>query len=65
MDTITIKKDELKTMIQESVREVISEEIMKFRALLVPFVSQEEQSEIETEYDSPTREIAKTIEIEI
>ena len=65
MNTISIEKEELKTMIQESVREVISEEIMKFRALLSPFISQEEQNEIETEYGSPTREIAKTIEIEI
>lgn len=65
MATITIPKKELKTVVKESVREVLNQELMKFRALLLPFVSQKEQKEIEKRYGKPARQIAKSIEIEI
>jgi hypothetical protein len=65
MNTITIPKKELKAMVKESLREVFIQELMKFRALLLPFVSQKEQKEIEKLYGKPTRKVAKTIEIEI
>jgi hypothetical protein len=65
METITIQKSELKSLIEESVREVVSQEFMKFYSLLVPYVSDEEQKDIESQYGIPTREIGKTIEIEI
>jgi len=40
MNTITIPKKELKTMLKESLREVFIQELMKFRALLLHFVFQ-------------------------
>jgi len=60
-----IPKKELKTVVKESVREVLNQELMKFRALLLPFVSQKEQKDIEKRYGKPIRQIGKTIEIEI
>jgi len=65
MATITIPKKELKAAIKESVREVLNQELMKLRALLLPFVSQKEQRDIEKRYGKPVRRVAKSIDIEI
>ncbi len=65
MSTITIPKKELETVVKESVREVLTQELMKFRALLLPSVSEKEQREIEKLYGKPSRKVAKTIEVEI
>ena len=65
MATITIPKKELKVVIKESVREVLNQELMKFRALILPFVSQREQKDIERRYGKPVRQKAKSIDIEI
>lgn len=65
MTIITIPKKELKAAIKESVREVLNQELMKFRALLLPFVSQKEQRDIEKRYGKPVRQVAKSIDIEI
>lgn len=63
MTTITIPKTELKLVIQESVREALSQELMKLRALALPDISDKEQKEIEKLYGKPTRKIAKSIKI--
>jgi len=65
MSTITIPKRELKIIIQESIREILKQESMKFRALLMPFVSQREQKDIERRYNRPSRRTAKSIETRI
>lgn len=65
MATITIHKKELKIAVRESVREVFNQELMKFRALLLPSVSQKEQKDIERRYGKPIRKTTKSIEIEI
>jgi hypothetical protein len=62
---ITIPKKELKTVIKESVREAISQELMKLRALILPFISQKEQKNIEKKYIKPSRKSAKIITIEL
>lgn len=65
MATITIPKKELKTVIKESVREVLAQELMKLRALAMPSVSIKEQKNIEKLYRRPHRKSAKTIEVEL
>lgn len=65
MNTITIPKRELKIIVKESIREILEQESMKFRALLMPFVSQKEQKNIEKIYNKPSRKIAKSIETRI
>lgn len=65
MTTITIPKKELKTAVKESVREVLSQEFMKLRALLLPLVSKKEQKDIEKLYSKPSRKTAKSIEVRI
>ncbi len=65
MATIIIPKKELKVMVKESVREVLTEELMKLQAFLLPFVSQKEQRNIEKLYGKPSRKVAKSVEIKI
>ncbi len=64
MNTITIPKTELKSVIKESVREALSQELMKLRALTMPFILQKEQKDIEKKYIKPSRKSAKTIFVE-
>lgn len=65
MATITIPKKELKTVVKESVREVLEQELMKLRVLLSPSVSKKEQRDIEKRYGKPSRRVAKTRELEL
>ena len=65
MTTITIPKKELKTVVRESVREALVQELMKFRALLLPSVSPKEQKDIEKRYEKPAYQVAKSVEIEV
>ena len=45
---------ELKALIKESVREVLREERLLLCQILMPYVSDEEQAEIEAELGSPS-----------
>lgn len=65
MSMTCISKKELKAAVKESVREVLSEELMSLRALLLPFVSQSEQRDIERRYRRPTRKPTKSLNIEL
>jgi hypothetical protein len=65
METITIPKKELKTIVKESVREILEQESMKLRSLLLPLVSRREQKDIEKRYGRPSRKTAKSIEVKI
>ena len=53
MNTVTIPKKELKAVVKESVREVFAQELMKFRALLLPDVSPKGQKDSEKRYGQP------------
>jgi hypothetical protein len=65
METITIPKKELKTIVKESVREIFEQESMKLRSLLLPLVSRKEQKDIEKRYGRSSRKTAKSIEVKI
>jgi hypothetical protein len=65
MKNITISKKDLKILIKESVKEVLEQEMMKLRALMLPYVSKDEQKDIERRYKNPLRRHIKRIEIEI
>ncbi|MHB8484044.1 MAG: hypothetical protein ACYDBV_15205 [Nitrospiria bacterium] len=60
-----ISKKDLKTVIKESVREVLSQELMKFRALLMPSVSTKEQKDIQTRYCKPSKKVKKIITVDL
>jgi len=48
--TLSLDAEALKTLIKESVREVMREEWFKFFEMLLPFVDDEEQAEIEASF---------------
>ena len=64
MATILNEK-QFKILVKESVKEALGSELMKFRAFLLPLISQKEQKDIERLYKRPSRRIAKTLNIEV
>ena len=62
---VNVSNKQLKTLVKESVREVLRSEIMKLRALVVPEVSEKEQKDIEKRYNSPSRKPAKSYTLKI
>jgi len=60
-----LSEKQLKTLISQSVGEIIDAKFMKLRALFSPYISQKEQKEIERLYKKPSRKIAKTYELKI
>lgn len=65
MPSITISKKELKETVKESVREVLAQEMMNLRSLIIPFISENEQKDIETHYGKPSRKAAKSRRIQV
>lgn len=61
MNMLTISKNELKNVVRESVREAFVEEMKVLRAIMLPFVSDKEQADVERRYKTPSRKIAKSI----
>lgn len=54
----------LRQIVKEAVRDALEEEILKLRLLLAPYVSDEEQEEIEKSYGEPSKEVARTLILE-
>jgi len=57
-------EDKLKDIIKDAVKDVFEEEMMKLRLLLIPYVSDEEQREIEESYGEPSKEVTSTLVLE-
>ena len=53
--TTTLSETKLKSLIKESMREVLENEFRKLRAFSLPEVSEEEQKDIEKRYGSPSK----------
>lgn len=60
-----LTEDQSKALIKKKVREEVSIELMKIRAFFLPFVDESEQKEIERIYREPSREIAKSYQVEV
>ena len=58
MATANVSDKKLRSLIKESMREVLKTELMKFRALASPEVSDREQKDIEKRYGKPSRKRA-------
>ena len=62
--TMTIKQ--IDRLISYKVREVFSDEFMKLRALVLPYISSREQLDIETRYGKkPSRKVVKSLSFEL
>ncbi len=58
-------ENKLKDIIKEALRDVLEEEVKKLRLLLTPYLSNEEQKEIEERYGEPSNDVAKTLNIDL
>jgi len=64
MDIKIADEAKLKKIVKEAVKDALEEEIMKMRLLFAPYVSNEEQKEIERSYGKPSKETARTLILE-
>jgi hypothetical protein len=49
-----VEIQELKALIKETMREVLQEERLRLCQILIPYISDEEQSELEAEFGLPS-----------
>ena len=53
-------KDQIKTMVEESVEEIFQREMRRLRASLLPYVSKAEQNDVEKRFSRPSRRYARS-----
>ena len=51
----------LRNIIKDAVRDVLEEEVRMLRLLIMPYVSDEEQKEIEESYGVPSGVVSRTL----
>jgi hypothetical protein len=54
----------LKQIVKEAVRDALEEELSKMRLLLAPYISDEEQEEIEKSYGEPSKDVSRSLILE-
>jgi len=59
-----INEVKLKNIIKDAVRDVLEEEMIKLRLLFAPYISDEEQRELEENYRQPSKDVARTLTLE-
>jgi len=61
-----VTEEKLKAIIKEIINEAFAKEMMKLRALILPYISKKEQKEIERKYGKkPSFKVAKRLKIKI
>jgi hypothetical protein len=61
MNLEAISENTFKKIIKDAVKDALEEEMEKLRLLVAPYVSDEEQQEIEKAYKAPSKQIGKTL----
>ncbi len=64
MELEAIDEAKLKVIVKDAVRDVLGEEIIRLRLLFAPYISDEEQREIEENYKEPSKEVTRTLTLE-
>ena len=59
----TVVKNEIKTMVEESVEEVFRREMRKLYVSFAPYVSKNEQWDIEKRFGRPSRRYARSFSL--
>ena len=60
-----VTADEIKKLVEKTIKETIREEFLKLRMELIPEISDEEMKEIERKYKSPDKRIVYSESIDI
>ena len=58
-----MEKQELKALIKETMKEVIQEERANLSQILIPYVSDKEQEELEVEFGTPSVEKEELVDL--
>jgi hypothetical protein len=61
MNVEMIQEAKLKEIVREAVRDAIAEEFGKLRLAIAPYISDEEQREIEEIYTKPSKKAVRTL----
>jgi len=61
MNLEAISENTFKKIIKDAVKDALEQEMAKLRLLVAPYVSDEEQREIEKTYKAPSKQIGKTL----
>ena len=64
MNLEALSENKFKKIVKDAVRDAFEEEMMKLRLLIAPYISDEEQKEIERDYKKPSKQVAKTLLIQ-
>jgi len=62
---VGVTADEIKKLVEKTIKETIREEFLKLRMELIPEISDEEMKEIEKKYKSPDKKIVYSESIDI
>jgi len=54
----------LREIVKEAVRDALEEELLKLRLLLAPYISDEEQEEIEKSFGEPSKDVSRSLILE-
>jgi len=61
MNLEVYNETKLRQIVKEAVRDALEEELLKLRLLLAPYISDEEQEEIEDSYGEPSKDVARSL----
>lgn len=64
MNLETISENKFKKIIRDAVKDAIEEEMAKLRLLVAPYISDEEQKDIEKAYKAPSKQAGKTLSLQ-
>jgi len=62
---VGVTAEEIKKLVEKTIKETIREEFLKLRMELIPEISDEEMKEIEKKYKSPDKKIVYSENIDI
>jgi translation elongation factor EF-Ts len=60
MNLETLSENKFKKIVKDAVKDAMKEEMAKLHLLIAPYISDEEQQEIERTYQKPSKQIGKT-----
>jgi len=64
MNLEVYNETKLRQIVKEAVRDALEEELLKLRLLLAPYISDEEQEEIEKSYGEPSNDVSRSLVLE-
>jgi hypothetical protein len=63
MNLEALSENKFRKIVKDAVKDAMEEEMAKLHLLIAPYISDEEQKEIEKRYQKPSRQIGKTLSL--